>query len=78
MTIRAAVAEVLTAAWDERASVSRLAAPLAPGYQGTGLPTAARTRGVEPATPKAISLLPTTAVEFSDDVAGSRSWSPPV
>jgi len=79
MTIRAAVAGALTAAWGGRTPVSRVTAPLTLGYQGTGLPTAARPRvAVHAATPKTISLLPTTAVVFTDDVAGFRSWSPPV
>lgn len=79
MTMRAAVAGALTAAWGRRSPVCRVAAPLTLGYQGTGLPTAARTRVAgHAATPKAISLLPTTAVVFTDDVAGFRSWSPPV
>jgi len=79
MTIRAAVAGALTVAWGECAPVSRVAVPLTLGYQGTGLPTATRTGvAVHAATPKTISLLPTTAVVFTDDVAGFRSWSPPV
>ena len=57
---------------------ARVTAPISRMAKGTGVSIASRTRTTTPVTTKATALLPISDVVVFNDIAGIRSWSPPV